>query len=179
MAKSKQQKKELFEKYKKLLENAEGVFVTKPDKITPNEVNEFRKELYDIDSKFHVVKNSVFKLALEEAGLPEIESLEYGKHAVLFAKEDIAGSAKALSAFVEETRLEEEKKDRVTVVGGLIEGNFVDASTVKELSEMPDFEGSISMILGILDDAMSGVVNVLEDSARSYVTILDQAFEQE
>jgi large subunit ribosomal protein L10 len=179
MAKTKQQKKELFEKYKKLLENAEGVFITKPDKITPNEVNEFRKELYDIDSKFHVVKNSIFKLALKEAGLPDIESLGHGKHAVLFAKEDIAGSAKALSAFITETHLKEKKEDRVSVIGGIIEGNFVDASTVQELAEMPDFEGSISMILGILDDAMSGVVNVLEDSTRSFVTILDQAFEQE
>ena len=41
---------------------------------------------------------------------------------------------------------------------------------------MPDTKTSVAMILGILDNAMSSVVNVLEDSPRSIATILDLAF---
>ena len=44
---------------------------------------------------------------------------------------------------------------------------------------MPDKKGSVAMILGILDQAMSGVVNVLEDAPRAYVSIIDQAFKSE
>ncbi|MCA9386698.1 50S ribosomal protein L10, partial [Candidatus Dojkabacteria bacterium] len=47
------------------------------------------------------------------------------------------------------------------------------------LADMPSKEESIAMILGIIDSALGGVVNVLNDAPRSFVTILDQAFKEE
>jgi large subunit ribosomal protein L10 len=178
MAKTRKQKVKLLDEYRKLLKESTGVFVTKPSKLTPNEVNEFKKDLYDINSKFHVVKNTLFKIALKENNLPEIEELNNEEHAVLFSKDDVASSAKLLKKFIDATT--DKKKDivKLSIVKGIVEGQLLDKDQVVEIADMPNKETSIAMILGILDNAIAGVLNVLEDPLRGYVSILDQAFKE-
>lgn len=177
MAKTKQVKKELALNYSKRLKESKGIIFVKPSKLSPNETNEFRKGLYDINSQFNIVKNSVFKIALKDSNLPEVESLNGGEHAVLFMGEDIASASKALKKFSDDTK-DKEGKSKVEIVAAILDGALLTKEQTIELAEMPDKKGSIAMILGILDQALSGVVNVLEDAPRSYVNILEQAFKE-
>ncbi len=174
MAKTKKEKKALLDDYSKKIKASKGFIVLKPTKLTPNEANEFRKELYDFSSSWNIVKNTIFKMALKENELPEIESLEKGEHAVLFFNEDMVNPSKSLKKFVENTK-DKSGEVKVEIVNGVLEGALLNAEQVKELAEMPDVRGSVAAILGILDNAMVGIVNVLEDAPRSFVTILDQA----
>lgn len=176
MAKTKVQKKELAEKYKLRLNNSGGVILVKPTKLNPNETNEFRKSLFDINAEFGIIKNTIFKVALNELNLPKIDSLELGAHAVLFMGEDISSASKALKKFSDSTKDANGGESKIEVIGGILDGVLLTKEQTLELAEMPDKQGSIAMILGILDQAMSGVVNVLEDAPRAYVSILDQAF---
>jgi large subunit ribosomal protein L10 len=176
MAKSKQQKKELLESYKSKVADSKGFIVLKPSKLTPNEVNELKKELYDFGSSFNVVKNSIFKLALKDKSI-EIPELDKGEYSILFMNDDFVAPAKRLKKFVQDTT----SKDgdvKIQVIAGFLEDSVLSKNQVEELSEMPDFKGSIALILGVLDMAMSGVVNVLEDAPRSMASILDQAFKE-
>ncbi len=177
MAKTKQIKKELALSYSKKLKESKGVIIVKPSKLNPNETNEFRKNLFDIDSQFNIVKNSIFKIALKDTNLPEVESLNGGEHAVLFMGEDIASASKALKKFSDNSK-DKEGKSRIEIIAGILDGALLTKEQTIELAEMPDKNGSIAMILGILDQALSGVVNVLEDAPRSYVNILEQAFKE-
>jgi large subunit ribosomal protein L10 len=175
MAKTKKEKQALLDAYSKKIKASKGFIVLKPNKLTPNEANDFRKEIYDFNSSWNVVKNTIFKMALKENNLPEIESLNNGEHAVLFFNEDMVTPAKALKKFVDNTKTKE-GDFKVEIVNGILEGTILSASQVAELSDMPDVRGSVALILGILDNAMSGIVNVLEDAPRAYVYVLDQAF---
>lgn len=178
MAKTKAQKKQLVDKYKSKLQNAKGVIVVRPSKLTPNETNDFRRDLYDVNADFNIVKNSIFKIALKDLDLPELDSLASGEHAVLFMGEDIVSASKALKKFTDATK----SKDgdlKVDIIAGILDGQLLSKEQAAEIAEMPDKKGSVAMILGILDQAMSGVVNVLEDAPRAYVSIIDQAFKSE
>lgn len=177
MAKTKKEKKVLLDQYNKQIQDAKGFIVLKPTKLTPNESNEFRKEIFDFKSNWNVVKNTIFKMALKENNLPEIESLNNGEHAVLFFSEDMVNPSKALKKFVENTKTKDGEL-KVSIVNGVLEGALLSADQVKELAEMPDVRGSIGMILGILDNAMSGVINVLENPIQSYMSVIDQSFKQ-
>jgi large subunit ribosomal protein L10 len=177
MAKNKKQKKELLDKYKGMISNSKGMVIVKARKVTPNQVNEFKKSLSDMNSEFHVVKNTIFKIALKDNNLAEIEDLEFGEHAALFFGEDFVNPAKMLKKFIEDSK-EDKDKFKVEVVAGFLGTEFLDKAQATELAEIPSKEQSISMILGILENAMSGIVNVLEDAPRSFVTILDQAFKE-
>ncbi|BCX13812.1 MAG: 50S ribosomal protein L10 [Candidatus Dojkabacteria bacterium] len=174
MAKNKNQKKEIIDYYTEKLQNAECIVVVKPERLTPNEVNNFRKKLYDFGGSFHVVKNTLFKIALKNAKLPEIDGLDNGMNAVMFTTEDYVNASKALKAFIEETK--EEKDPRVKIVKGILNGELLEKDMVEQLADIPTVQGSVAMILGILDQAVAGVANVLQNSVQSYVSIIDQAF---
>lgn len=177
MAKTKEQKKELVDMYTNKLNESACIVVVEPSKLTPNEVNKFRKQLFDIGGSFHVVKNTLFTIALKEAGLPDIEELAGGEHAVMFTSEDYVSASKALKAFIEDTKAD--KEPRITIVKGVLEGELLEKAMVEQLADIPPIEGSISMILGVLDQAIAGVANVLQNPVQSYVSVLDQAFKEE
>ena len=175
MAKNKKEKKALMESYSKAIKGSKGFIVLKPTKLTPNETNEFRKDLFDFKANFNIVKNSIFKLALKDNNLPKIESLEKGENAIMFIGEDIVNPSKALKKFSESTK-NKAGDLKIEIISGVLDKQLLTKSQVVELANMPSFEGSISMILGILDNAFSSVINVLEDPVRSYVSVIDQAF---
>lgn len=177
MAKTKKEKVALKDKYVKEIKNAKAIIIVKPSKLTPNEANDFRMNVFDFDANFNIVKNTIFKLALAEAQYPEIKELESGEHAALFLSEDIVSPSKSLKKFIDATT-SKDGEAKIEIVSGILDGNLLTKEQVSELADMPDFNGSISMILGILDNAMSGIVNVLEDPTRSFATILDQAFKE-
>lgn len=174
MAKSKNDKKKLVKEYETKIKEAKGFIVLKPNKLTPNEVNEFRKEIYDLGATFNIVKNTLFKIALKDAGVEGIEAND-GEYSILFLGDDYINAAKSLKKFIE-TAKTKEKEDKLSIVTGYLENSVLTQAQVVDLSEMPDTKTSVAMILGILDNAMSSVVNVLEDSPRSIATILDLAF---
>ncbi len=177
MAKTKEEKKILLNQYRVKIQNSKGFVVVKPTKLLPTETNEFKKELYDQGSQFNVVKNSIFKIALKEENLPEIESFNAGEHAILFLGEDIVSPSKSLKKFIDSTKYKNGDL-KVEIVSGMLDKSLLTKEQVKDLADMPDIRGSIALILGILDNAISGVVNVLEDAPRAYVSILDQAFKE-
>lgn len=175
MARTKKEKVKMLDSYKKGIASSKGVIIVKPSRLTPNELNQFRRDLFDFGTTINFVKNSIFKIALKDANLPEIEDLNMGEHAVIFLKEDIASPAKFLKKFIESTT-SKNGETKIEIVSGILDNVLISKEVVIELSEMPDIKGSISMILGILDQAIAGVANVLEDPVRSYVSILDQKF---
>ena len=177
MAKTKKEKAELLNQYLKKIKASKGFVVLKPFKLTPNELNSFRKEISDFDAELNIVKNSVFKIALKESNLPEIEDLSNGEHSILFFKEDLVNPNKALKKFTE-TAQTKSGEMKITIVSGIMDSVLLTKSQVTELADMPTIQGSISMILGILDNTMSSIVNVIEDPIRSYQSILEQAFKE-
>jgi large subunit ribosomal protein L10 len=177
MAKTKKEKVVLKNEYQKRLKASKGLIVLKPSKLTPNEVNEFRKEISKFESNFTIVKNSIMKIALKEEKLPEVASLDFGEHAFLYLAEDIISPSKALKKFIDSTK-NKEGVVKLEIIAGILEGALLDKVQVNDLAEMPDKRGSVAMILGILDQAISGVLNVLEDAPRGIVSVLDQAFKE-
>jgi large subunit ribosomal protein L10 len=177
MAKTRKEKKELVSRYSDLIKGAKGIIIVKGNGITPNMANAFRKGIYADEAKFHVVKNNLFKIALKDNNYSVIESLELGEHAVLFTKEEIVAPAKELKKFLKEAEAAA-GENTVSIVGGFLDGEELTVEQAMNIADMPSKEESISMILGIIDQAMGGVVNVLNDAPRSLVTILDMAFKE-
>lgn len=173
MAKTKKQKEAIVEEYLSKISESKAVLIVHPKKVSANEAVELKKKLSGLDSSFNVIKNTLFKLALEKASLPTFEELEGGANAVVFSGEDVTSVAKLLSEFSKET-----KEERLAAGPGIMDGAVLSAEQVKELADMPPKEVIIAQIAGILQNPMVGVVNVMQDSVRSITYVLDQAFQE-
>lgn len=172
MAKTKEQKKEMLASYTAKLKDSTALILVAPHGLTPNETSEFKKKMMELSSSFNVVKNTIFNLALKEAGWPELETLASGPHAAVFVTQDIAGTAKELDNFMKAS------KGKMEIKIGVLDGEILNPEQVTELASMPTKEQSIAMIAGLMTNSIAGVANVLEDSVRSVALILNQAFQE-
>ncbi len=172
MAKTKQQKHAALEVYKEKIANSKALIFLRPKGLTALETVELKKNLFDLKSDMNVVKNTLFKIALKESNLPEIADLDLGANAVIFVGDDVAAVAKLVK------EISKPMEDRLQTGFGILEGSLLSKQQVVEIADMPSREVIMGQIAGILQSQMVGVANVLEDSMRSLVSILDQAFKE-
>ncbi len=165
MALTKTQKKNLIKEYEKKIKSSTALFIVNPKGLTPNEVAKLKKELFDLESSFNVVKNSLFKIALENTGV-SIE-IDKGEHAVLFANiEDFTQAAKILADFMKET---EQMEFRV----GFIEGNVIDTDQFKQLAELPSREVLLATVLNTMQAPITSFVQVLNGNITNFMNVVN------
>ena len=66
MSKTRSQKTELLEEYKEILKNKGGYLLVNSDKIDTKTTTGLKIKLKGVGANFAVVKNSLFKVALQE-----------------------------------------------------------------------------------------------------------------
>jgi len=64
-------------------------------------------------------------------------------------------------------------REGIEVVGGLLEGSFVDASAINQLSSLPSREELLAKLVGSINMPVSGFVNVLAGNLRGLVYALN------
>ena len=125
-----EQKKQLVaELTAALKESCTGVIVNYKG-ISVADDTKLRKQLREAGSTYRVVKNTMLKRALDEAGITGLDSVLEGTTAIAYNKEDYVVSAKILSEYAEKSKTFELK-------AGFVDGNVLDAAGVKELANLP------------------------------------------
>ncbi|WP_047981974.1 50S ribosomal protein L10 [Ornithinibacillus contaminans] len=107
------------------------------------EVTDLRKQLRDAGVEFKVYKNTMSRRAAEDANLAELSASLVGPTAIAFSKEDVIAPAKILSKFAKE-------HEALEIKGGVLEGKIVSLDQIKELADLPSYEGMLSMLLSVL-----------------------------
>lgn len=152
--------------------------MVRPSRLTATETAEFRKELAVLNTKLNIIKNSVMRKALAESDLPEMDSLHFGEHAVIFLGDDIVTPSKNLKKFIESSK-DKAGKVKIEIAAGILGKELLTQEQAIELAEMPDKKASISSILGIIENSIQSIQNVVEDPIRSYLSIIEQKFKQD
>ncbi len=136
------------------------------------EITELRSRLRDADAQFSVVKNTLARRAAKDAGLEGVEDLFAGPTAVAFVRGDAAAVAKALKEFGKT------REGILELRGGLMDGNLVDATQVKEIAELPTREVILAMLLSTVDGPARQLVGAVNAPARDIVSLLGNWIEK-
>lgn len=107
------------------------------------EVNELRKQLREANVEFKVYKNTMTRRAVEDVELSELSDTLVGPTAVAFSNDDVVAPAKILNNFAKE-------HEALEIKGGVIEGEIATLEQIKELGNLPNYEGMVSMLLSVL-----------------------------
>ncbi|MFQ5492539.1 MAG: 50S ribosomal protein L10 [Candidatus Dojkabacteria bacterium] len=165
MAKTKQQKEAIVAQYRDKLKGAKALYFVRPSGITPNQTSALKKELAEVGAQFNVVKNTLFKIALKDESLPEVETLASGEHAVLYSADQVSEAAKVLQKHIKET-------EKMEIVAGLLNGEEITAVQVKDLAELPSKDQLIAQLLSVFNGPARGMVTVLSGNMREMVQVL-------
>ncbi len=107
------------------------------------EVTELRKELREAGVDYKVYKNTMTRRAATDAELEELNDLLVGPTAIAFSNDDVIAPARIINDFAKE-------HEALEIKGGVIEGNVASLEQIKELADLPNYEGMVSMLLSVL-----------------------------
>ena len=123
---------------KEQLESAKGVVLTSYKGLTVAQDTELRRELREAGVSYHVVKNTMLRIAAKEAGIEGIEEHLEGTTAFAFSTEDAVAPAKVICGFIKKNKLED--AEVLTVKVGMVEGKVIGVDEVKALAALPSRE---------------------------------------
>jgi large subunit ribosomal protein L10 len=165
MAISREKKEQIVEDLAEKLLRSNAVFMTDYRGLNTGQMAELRNKLREREAGFHVVKNSLVKLALERADLPWEQSLFDGPTAIGFCYEDIPGSAKVLVDFGMESKV-------LSIRGGLLGDELLSAAQISNLASLPSGEVLIAEVVARIAAPLVGLVNVLNAPLQDLAQVL-------
>jgi len=170
------QKQAIVADLKEQLTSAKGAVLTGYKGLTVAQDTQLRRALREAGVSYHVVKNTLMRIAAKEAGLEGlVEHLE-GTTAFAVSAEDAVAPAKVISEFIKKNKLED--TEVLTVKAGVVDGSVIDAAGVKALASLPSREVLIAKLLGSMQAPISNTVNVLQGVIRNAVYVLDAVRQQ-
>lgn len=166
-----QKKKEVSELADHLKVAHTGVIVNYKG-ITVEADTKLRKELREAGCKYKVVKNTLLRLALQEAGIAGLDDVLQGTTAVAVHPEDYVAPAKILEKFAE-------SNDTFEIKAGFIDGKSAGPDEIKTLAKLPSKEELVAQVLRGLNSPISGFVTVLNGTMRGLVVALNAIAEKQ
>jgi large subunit ribosomal protein L10 len=172
LALMRQQKEALVRAYGERLARSQVLIWSRYRGLTVDQFAELRGKLRETGAEAVVVKNTLMRLALEQAQLPVGDELMDGPTVVTFVYDDIAPAASAVAAFAREYT------DEFQITGGHVGNQVTTPAGVGTLTTLPTREVLLMQLLGGMQAPVSGLVNVLSGVIRGFVTVLNARSEQ-
>jgi len=155
-------KKELVTSLEKALKDANSVVFVKFDKLKVADANTLRRSLQKEDVGYQVAKKTLLKRALLThkitGDLPEIP----GQVAIAYSADLLAG-AREVFAF------QKGHKDNVSIVGGVFEGRYMNASEMMSIATIPPLQTLRGMFVNLINSPIQRLVIGLDQIAQTKV----------
>ncbi len=165
MAKSKQQKEAMLAEYVEWLGKSKAVVLVEYSGLTMKELDTIRAKLREAGGEFHIVKNTLAKLALEKAGYQVPEAYLEKSTAIGFAFNDAAGFAKALTEAVK-------SMGAVKLKGGFMDAEVLSPAQVKAVADLPPLPVLRAQLLGVLQAPAGKLVRTLAEPGRALAYVI-------
>lgn len=150
-----EQKKQLVSNIADKLKNSKATILTDYRGLSVAEVTELRKQLREAGVEYKVLKNSMTRRATEQAGYTDLDQHLVGPTAIAFSEDDVIAPAKVLHGFSKD-------HEALEIKGGLLEGTYLPVDKIKELAELPSYEGLVSMLLSVLQAPMRNMAFAIQ-----------------
>jgi large subunit ribosomal protein L10 len=144
--------RELSERFRR----ADGAVFAEYRGLTVKDTVELRRALADTGGSFAVVKNTLTRLAVRQAGLDDAAAaLFQGPMAVAFLQGDAIKGAKALLDLVR-------RFPALVVKGALMDGRVLDEADARALATIEARDVSLAKVAGLLQGPLSRIAYLLQ-----------------
>ncbi len=172
MAISKERKNELVAQYGEWLSQSRAVILTEYSGLTMKDLDELRKRIREVGGEFHIVKNTLTKLAFDNAGIPYSSDQLAGSTAIGFAFKDAPALAKTMTDFAKST-------DFIKIKFGYLDKQMISADGVKSLADLPPLPVMRSLLLGTIMASASKLARTLAEPGRQVAAVIKAYAEPE
>lgn len=148
--------------------NASSVVFVNFHGLNVSAANELRKSLRKTGSDYLVAKKTLIKKVFDslnfEGVMPELE----GEVALAFGVDDEVAPARVVSEF------DEKHNDIIKILGGVLEGEYMDANKAIALARIPSREVLYGKFVNVINSPVQGLVGTLQGTIKNFVSVLSQ-----
>ena len=128
-------------------------------------LTELRKRLVKAGAEVHIVKNSVFRVAAQEAGVGDLNGSLAGQMAVVTGQKDISAAAKALKNFAAEF-------DKLKFKFGYLNNQRLEEAAIVALADLPSLDVLRATLLGLLNAPATKLAVLLNTPATMLAQVI-------
>jgi len=166
LAITRERKEELVSLYGELLGQATGVVFADYKNVTVAQVAQMRSKLRDVQGTYVITKNTLFKIALQNAGWPVPDDLLAGPTGVVFGAANFPQVAKVALGFVKDY------ENLFAIKGGIMTGSLLNAKQVETVSNLPSLDELRSQLAGLISQPAAGLVSVINAGVAAVPQVL-------
>ena len=167
---NRQEKAELIETLQTTLNASTTVVVTHQVGMTVAESSDLRAKMREAGAGFKVTKNRIAKLALKGTRYEELEGMFTGPTAIGTSDDPVA-AAKALVDFAK-------ANDKLTVIGGSMDGKILDKAGVEALAKMPSLDELRGRLVGLIQAPAAKIARVTQAPAGKVARVIKARSDQ-
>jgi large subunit ribosomal protein L10 len=159
MAITKEKKKEILDGLEKAVSDSKSIVFVNFHKLLVSEASDLRRSLGQENVSYTVAKKTLFRKALEKAGLKgEMPKME-GELAFAFG-DDLIAPARGIYVF-------QKKLDgRVSILGGVFDGEYKSQSEMMEIATIPSLQTLRGMFVNIINSPIQRMAVALGQIAE-------------
>lgn len=132
------------------------------------EMTALRRRLRDAGVEVRVVKNTLLRLAAQQAERPGIADLALGPTAFLFSNGDIAKAAKSVQDYVRTAR------NTFAVQGSWVEGQVImGPEGVADLASLPSKDQLLAGFMGGLRSPIAAFASLMSATIQQFASLVD------
>lgn len=166
------EKKYLVDEVGNYLDKSDYVFLADYNRITVAETEALRSVLAEHGAEFHVVKNSILKIAADAREYPGLDEYLKGQTAIVVGGTNAPGVAKALEKFFKD-------KQKVEVKAGVLEKRKLSAKDVSELAKLPPIDVLKAQFLALLNTPATQFVRIVQAVPQGLLNVLQAKVDKE
>jgi large subunit ribosomal protein L10 len=158
------QKEELVLTVRDTLQKSASVIVARQTGITVAEATQLRRDMRGAGAEFRVLKNTLAQIAVQGTPLEGIRPYLQGPTALGYSQDPVA-AAKVLSKFAE-------KNNKLSIVGGFLDGQVLDAAGVKALANLPSLDELRSKLIAVISAPATKLAILAKEPAARVARVL-------
>jgi len=163
-----QEKVDTVAELKERLERATIVVSSEYRGLTVKEMQALRRKLREGGFEVKVIKNTLLRLAAEQAGQPDVTRIVEGPTALALAFGDVIEAAKAVTDYAQTA------PQAFKLRGGYLEGSVLSANDLKDLTKIPPKPVLLAQFMGQMNSPLQNFIGLL-DSPLQELTQLFQS----
>lgn len=171
MAITKQRKSELVAEYADWLARSKALILVEYSGMTMKDLDGLRAKVREAGGEFHIVKNTLARLAFQQAGYDVSDKSFEGSTAIGFAFQDVPSMAKVMTEYARTL-------EAMKIKGGYLEKAPLSADNVKALAELPPLPVMRAQLLGTIMAPASKLVRTLAEPGRMLAAVLQARVDQ-
>jgi large subunit ribosomal protein L10 len=162
----KQEKVERVAELKERIEGSDALLLTEYRGLSVSEITELRRSLGEGGTKFQVVKNTLMRRAVNDAGVAELEVFLEGPSAVAFVEGDPVAAAKSVVDLAK-------KYPTLVLKGGFMDGKMLSADDAKVLASLESRDAMLSKIAGLMKSEMTKAAALFVGAQSKFLSLLE------